>query len=57
MGLELVVKVEAVGVIPDGDGVEEHQYHGIKCLRKCAPGNDTTSFVRKEQRQQRGGYE
>ena len=33
MGVELVVKVVDEDVIPDGEGVEEHQYHGIKCVK------------------------
>ncbi len=50
----LVVVVEVVDVIPDVDGVEKHPYHGMVCecvrIRKCAPGNDTTS-VNKDSRE------
>ena len=49
-----VVVLEVVDVIPDVDGVEQHPYHGMlyvrAYIRKCAPGNDTTS-VNKDNRE------
>ena len=49
-----VVLVVVVDVIPDDKGVEQHRYHGMCCvrayIRKCAPGNDTTS-VNKDNRE------
>ena len=56
-GVELVNEV-VTDNIHDGESVNEHRYHGLVCmcvrLRKCAPGNDTTS-VNKDNRE--GSYE